>query len=383
MYQMLEDENSKAFIVLKDGKIVLEKYFGTFTKDSIWYWASAGKTLTAALVGIAQKDGYLNIDSSTSKYIGNGWSSAPLNKEKLITVKHQLTMTSGFDDGVPDNHCTIDTCLQYLADAGTRWAYHNAPYTILDSVIENATAQNFNQYFNTKLRNKIGMNGLWLNVDYDHVYFSNARSFARYGLLLLNKGNWSGTSVIADSNYYASMVNTSQTLNNSYGYLTWLNGKSSYMVPESQITIGGSILEDAPNDMFMALGKNGQFINVVPSHNLVLIRMGNVPSDNNPLPFLLNNTIWKWMNKLMCNESSIQGIELNKINISPNPTNNTINISSQEKIQYPIRLFDMHGDFIRNEYSHLIEVSKLPSGIYFLSVNANGAVHNVKFVKLN
>ncbi|MEZ5069123.1 MAG: hypothetical protein R2847_11860 [Bacteroidia bacterium] len=38
-------------------------------------------------------------------------------------------MTSGLDDGVPDNHCTYDSCLVYLADAGTRWAYHNAPYT--------------------------------------------------------------------------------------------------------------------------------------------------------------------------------------------------------------------------------------------------------------
>ena len=47
LYEFLEDHNTKAFIVLKDGKIAIEKYFGTFTQDSIWYWASAGKTLTA------------------------------------------------------------------------------------------------------------------------------------------------------------------------------------------------------------------------------------------------------------------------------------------------------------------------------------------------
>lgn len=53
LYKFLAEKKSKAFIVLKDGKIVIEKYFDTFNKDSIWYWASAGKTLTSALVGIA------------------------------------------------------------------------------------------------------------------------------------------------------------------------------------------------------------------------------------------------------------------------------------------------------------------------------------------
>ncbi len=53
LYNFLQQEDTKGFIVLKDGKIVLEKYFGTFTKDSLWYWASAGKTITSFLVGKA------------------------------------------------------------------------------------------------------------------------------------------------------------------------------------------------------------------------------------------------------------------------------------------------------------------------------------------
>ena len=60
--------------MLKDGKIAIEKYFGTFTKDSLWYWASAGKTLTAFLVGQAQENGLLSISDSTSKYLGSGWT---------------------------------------------------------------------------------------------------------------------------------------------------------------------------------------------------------------------------------------------------------------------------------------------------------------------
>src|SRR5262245_52854379 len=73
LYDFLEEKNTKGFIVLKDGRIVLEKYFGTFTQDSAWYWASAGKTLTAFLIGQAQEQGFFDIDDSTSQYLGAGW----------------------------------------------------------------------------------------------------------------------------------------------------------------------------------------------------------------------------------------------------------------------------------------------------------------------
>ncbi|HRS40318.1 MAG TPA: serine hydrolase, partial [Bacteroidia bacterium] len=61
---------SKAFLILKDGKIAVEQYYGTFTRDSLWYWASAGKTLTSFLTGIAQEEGYLDITRPTSDYLG-------------------------------------------------------------------------------------------------------------------------------------------------------------------------------------------------------------------------------------------------------------------------------------------------------------------------
>ena len=98
LYSFLEQKNTKAFIVLENGKMVVEKYFGSFTADSSWYWASAGKTITALLVGIAQQEGLLNISNKTSQYIGEGWTYLPLAKENLVTVRHQLTMTTGLDD---------------------------------------------------------------------------------------------------------------------------------------------------------------------------------------------------------------------------------------------------------------------------------------------
>ncbi len=232
LYPYLQSKNTKAFIVLKNGKIVTEKYFDTFTSGSYWYWASAGKTMTGFLVGIAQSEGIINIESKTSQYLGAGWTNAPREKENLITVRNQLTMTSGLDDGVADSDCTLPGCLVYKADAGTRWAYHNAAYTLLDKVIENASGMTYNAYFQQKIRDKIGMNGFWSKTpNSNNVYYSDARSMARFGLLLLNKGKWGSTTILNDQNYFISQTNTSQNIILSYGYLTWLNGKSSSMVP--------------------------------------------------------------------------------------------------------------------------------------------------------
>ncbi len=145
LYNYLEEQNSRAFIVLKDGKIVVEKYWGQnllgnadFTSNTPWYWASAGKTLTAFLTGIAQQEGLLNIGDKTSKYLGEGWTSAPAEKEDLITIRHQLTMTTGLDYEVDDLDCTDPSCLLYKADAGTQWFYRNAAYTLIEQVISNA-----------------------------------------------------------------------------------------------------------------------------------------------------------------------------------------------------------------------------------------------------
>ena len=113
LYNFLEQNNTKAFIILKDGKIVLEKYFGLHTQNTPWQWASAGKTITAFMVGIAQQESYLSINDTTSKYLGKGWTSCSTSQEDKISIRHQLTMTSGLDDGVLDPYCTLDTCLQF------------------------------------------------------------------------------------------------------------------------------------------------------------------------------------------------------------------------------------------------------------------------------
>ena len=269
LYDYLDANNTKAFILLKDGKIVLENYFNEHTDTSNWYWASAGKTIIALLTGIAQKDGLLDINNSTSTYLSEAWTSATLKQESMISLWHQLTMTSGLDNSVEDPYCTIDTCLVYLAEAGTRWAYHDGPYTLLRNVIENASGLAINNYTFQKLTSPVGMDGMFVYEGYTSIFISTARSMARFGLLILNEGQWNQNDILEDDIYYNAMISTSQEHNESYGYLWWLNGKNSYMIPQTQYVFDGQLSPNAPSDMFAAMGKNGQFINVVPSENMV------------------------------------------------------------------------------------------------------------------
>ncbi|MBI1227310.1 MAG: serine hydrolase [Bacteroidetes bacterium] len=384
LYDLLETNNTKAFIVLKDGRIVLEKYFGTFTQDSVWYWASAGKSMTACLVGIAQQEGLLNIEDKTSDYLGTGWTSEPSEKEDLITVRNQLTMTSGLDDGVPDNYCTLDTCLIYKADAGTRWAYHNAPYTLLDGVIETASGQNFNAFFNQKITQKSGISGLWVKIDYNNILWSKARSMARFGLMILNNGQWANTPILTDPAYFQAMTNTSQDLNPSYGYLWWLNGKPTYKLPGLQINFPGPLFPAAPDDMISALGKNGQYINVVPSQNLVMVRMGDAPGTGVEVPVAFNQDIWVKMNDLACDPSAVFDTEneVEALQIIPNPSEGIIQITGAKVgNEFNLKVFDAVGRQVFSTKNNLkLDLSKLSSGIYFLKLEQDGKISTGRFI---
>jgi CubicO group peptidase (beta-lactamase class C family) len=385
LYDFLQQQDTKGFIVLKDGKIVLEKYFGTFTKDSLWYWASAGKTITSLLVGKAQEENYLSITDTSSTYLGTGWTNCTTTEENKIKIRNQLTMTSGLDDGVPDNHCTLDTCLNYLAEAGTRWAYHNGPYTLLESVLTSATGTPINTYTQTKLKVKTGMTGSWAFVDYDNVFFSKLRSMARFGLLMQNNCIWNTDTLLHDTAYIHQMTNTSQNLNLSYGYLWWLNGKASYMLPTTQVIIPGSYAPAAPSDMFAGLGKNGQIVSVSKSAGLVVVRMGN-QVNGGEVTTQLCNSIWEKLNAVMCNATSINesNTESPILTIYPNPTNTTLFVKTENNNPLQYQITNSIGEITQkgNVNGNSIDVSNLTIGIYIVRFTNN---HNetslYKFIK--
>lgn len=298
LIEFLNEEDSKAFIVLYDGKIIIEHYFDSFTVDSLWYWASSGKTLTSALVGIAESDYGLDLQSPTANYLGQGWTSLTAEQEAAITVWNQLTMTTGLDDAVLDDDCTLPSCLSYVADAGTRWAYHNAPYTLLDGVLQNVSGLTLNQLFSQKIGVPCGISGLYFpSGPYNQTFVSTPRNMAKFGLLLQAHGSWNGTEIIP-SNYFQSMITPSQNMNPAYGYLTWLNGSDYFMIPETQLQFTGMMAPSAPHDTYAALGKNGQVVCAAPSKNVSFIRMGN--GNNELVSVTILENIWKKMQWFFC-----------------------------------------------------------------------------------
>ena len=288
-------KHTKSFMILVNGRIVMENYFNGHSATANWYWASAGKTLTSTMTGIAEQENLININNKVSQYIGTGWTSETLAQENLITCKNLLSMTSGLED-IANGDCVTPTCLTYNANAGTRWAYHNV-FVKLQDVIAQASGQSFENYFNTKLRDKIGMDGSWFTSGNNIVFGSTTRSMARFGLLIGNKGKWENT-IILNENYFNAATTTSQNINLSYGYLWWLNGKSSYHLPQSQLQFNGSIIPTAPNDMFMALGKNDQKIYVIPSKNMVVIRMGDAADSVNLALSDFDEVLWQKISAL-------------------------------------------------------------------------------------
>jgi CubicO group peptidase (beta-lactamase class C family) len=377
LLDFLETNNTKAFLVLKDGRIAIEAYFGTFTADSSWYWASAGKSLTAFLVGSAQQEGSLDIDEPSSNYLGTGWTSCTPEQEAAITIRNQLTMTTGLDDS-GDLDCTDPACLTYLADPGTRWSYHNAPYTLLDGVLAAATGQNLNGYTYNRLGQTTGMLGLYVPLGYNNVFFSTPRSMARFGLLAMNQGVWNGTPIMTDTDYFNAMITPSQSLNEAYGYLWWLNGQSSYQLPGIQFEFPGPLMPDAPAEAYNALGKNGQIINVVPSQGLVVIRMGDLPGGLF-VPNVFNNEIWQHLNAVLCTPTAMDApVDKPAMTLYPVPVEEQLSITVPAGFQAgELRIVDALGRVVytqqvRTRAMHLDLRSLAPGSYRCVLINATG-----------
>ena len=142
------------------------------------------------------------------------------------------------------------------------------------------------------------MSGLWTNLDNLSVYWSNTRSMARFGLMIYAKGKRENTQIVPEA-YLNEATNTSQDINKAYGYLWWSNGKSSYHLPQSQLQLNGTLIPNAPADMYAALGKNDQKTYVVPSKKLVIIRMGDAGDGANFSVSTFDNDLWGKINALI------------------------------------------------------------------------------------
>ncbi len=279
------ESDSSGVVILLKGKILAEKYWELpEDRQSIRYVsmihgktaeghviedvASAQKSVTSYLAGVAQAKGLLNFEEPVSKYLGEGWSKAEKKDEAKITVRHLLSMSSG-----------LDAKLEFQAEAGKKWLYNTTAYSQLHPVLEKATGKDMNTITSEWITAPIGMtNSRWVKrpfaregVSANAVGFATTpRDLARFGLLVIQDGLWNGKDLLNNPQYLKTAFSPSQDMNKAYGFLWWLNGQP--------LTRGGkmqkSLIPAAPKDLFAAQGALGRKLYIVPSLDLVISRLG-------------------------------------------------------------------------------------------------------------
>jgi CubicO group peptidase (beta-lactamase class C family) len=292
--QQLEGLNAAAFLVLKDGQVVFEEYFSGYDNRSKTNSFSMSKTVTTMLLGIAIEEGYVrDLDQPIIDFLPE-FKDDPTGKTG--TVRQLSLMNSGYewdenyytpfsptvklyyDDDV--SNFTLGG--EFSAEPGTFWEYSSASTELLGIFLLRAlqkagAAMTLSEYLSEKIWQPMGMNddALWHTDDQgmELTYCclnTNARNYAKLGLLMMNNGNWDGQQLIPQA-FVEQMVKPEGT--SYYGLSTWLS--------------------DTQSPAFYAFsGHLGQFIINVPEHNMVVVRLGEkkFPSTdfmNQTLPMLI------------------------------------------------------------------------------------------------
>jgi CubicO group peptidase (beta-lactamase class C family) len=227
--------------------------------------------MTSYLVGSLRTEGKVALDDSVSRWLGSGWTRTSRKNERAITVRHLLEMTSGLDDS-----------FHRAAAPGKRWEYVNDAYHQLHPVLERASGTSLQPLSRRLLFGPIGASSARWSPRFGRDPNGRPllgleltpRDMARFGLLALAHGRWGGTRVVPEG-YARRALASSQQLNPSYGFLWWLNGKTSHQLPgPAPHPIAGPLVPSAPADTVAALGAGDQKIYVVPSLDVVVVRQG-------------------------------------------------------------------------------------------------------------
>ena len=365
--------STRSFILLRDGRIAHERYFGGQDPAGLRTWNSSGKSLLAVLVATAVDRGLVGLDDPAGDYLGAGWTSCDTAAERAITLRHLLTMTSGLDDS-GDVNCTDPACLTCLAAPGSRWAYHTAASTQLTYVLEAASGLSLNEYTREVLLDETGIRGAWSRSGDNRFFASDARGFARWSVLLGADLAWDGAPLIADTALVRALTTPSQNLNPAYGYLFWLNGQSSYRLPGRPFEFLGAITPEAPSPTYYSIGKNGQIASVAPGTGLTWVRMGVASAAGGRLvSTAYADAVWTYVNALACASTST-GVDpptRGGLAVYPNPAAGAMTISADAELA-AYALLDPAGRTLRRGRlagrAATIDAAELPPGPYVVRI---------------
>ncbi|PCJ25855.1 MAG: serine hydrolase, partial [SAR86 cluster bacterium] len=283
--ELAGERSSSGVLVLFNGRIMAEKYwdmadvsapyesFVTGTDSNghaIEDVASAQKSVVAVLVGMAQERGFLTINDPVSKYLPSGWSNTSATQENAITIRHLLSMSSG-----------LSTDFGFEAQPNGKWLYNTPAYHQVMKVVIAATGIERNTLTRDWITEPLGMVNSswttrpWADANIGDGFSTTVRELARFGMMIHSGGYWQDKVILKDSAYLQDMLQPSQDLNPSYGYLWWLNGQEFVLGAGPRTPKrAGQLIAAAPEDLVAMLGALDRKLYIVPSLNLIVSRLG-------------------------------------------------------------------------------------------------------------
>jgi CubicO group peptidase (beta-lactamase class C family) len=282
---------SRSLVIVKGGMLLWESCWGdgSASIDTLTFWASAQKSFTSAATLAVVSQGKLSLTTPVANLLGANWAPGDVapSVQSAVTVRQLLSMTSSLKDGFDNKWNSFSS----LAEGpGNRWRYSSV-YGYLQKVVAAATQTSQDNSGTVKamqsaLFSPIGMSrnvrvddppellqtppfamkSLWKN------FWATARDGARLGLLFARNGTWNEQQLI-QSDLVVAATSSSSPFNLAYGFLFWLNGKASGLQPSGKV-ISGPFLPNCPPDAYAAIGANGQYVAVIPSLDVVLVRNG-------------------------------------------------------------------------------------------------------------
>jgi CubicO group peptidase (beta-lactamase class C family) len=285
-YAFAEGKHTQGVVVTRGGVLVAEWY--AEGRDATSYGASwsVGKSFTSALIGIAIDEGTIDgIGVSLADYYP-AWAG---DARAMITLEHVLQMSTGLewnedyninnanDSDVVKLVFTTDSPLDYVVakpaevPPNTEFEYSSGNTLLMSGILAQATGMSAGEYAQSRLFAKLDIDGAdwWRAKTGETLTYCcvdmTSRDFARFGLLYLQRGEWNGEQIVPAAWVDASIAPSPRYA--GYGYQWWLEGRTSTGLPE---------------DLYAAEGHDGQFIYVIPSLDLVVVRNGTYDKFDGP-----------------------------------------------------------------------------------------------------
>ncbi len=274
--------NTRAVIVVHKGELVAEKYASTFNQNTRLIGWSMTKTITNAMVGVLVKQGKLKVAEPAPV---SEWATDERNK---ITLTNLMQASSGLAwEEVYGGPSTATNMLFKKKDAGgyaaqskiqeppnTRWYYSSGTTNIISRIARQAIGdEDYYQFAYREIFNQIGSYSMVIEPDASGTYvgssfsYAAARDWARFGLLYLNDGVWDNKRIFPEGWVKYSTTPADAAPQGEYGAQIWLNAGSKNNPANRRFP-------NVPNDMYLMDGFEGQSVIMIPSRQIVIVRLG-------------------------------------------------------------------------------------------------------------